>query len=122
MKLKISRSKNSCTLYVQKAYRDKTGKSTSKIVERLGSLDEVRASAGAQDPVEWAKAYVQRLTAEEKEQRRAVMPRLHPSTLIPKGVAQSCVSGHLFLQRLYYRIGIDRICTAISKRGSSILT
>lgn len=116
MKLKISRSKNSCTLYVQKAYRDKTGKSTSKIVERIGSLDEVRAKAGAQDPIEWAKAYVQRLTAEEKEQRRVVMPRLHPSTLIPKNVSQSCLSGHLFIQRLYYRTGIDRICSAISKK------
>ena len=101
MKLKISRSKNSCTLYVQKAYRDKTGKSTSKIVERIGSLDEVKARAGAQDPIEWAKVYVQRLTDEEKEQRRVVMPRLHPSVLIPKGEAQSCLSGHLFLQRLY---------------------
>ena len=116
MKLKISRSKNSCTLYVQKAYRDKTGKSTSKIVERIGSLDEVKARAGAQDPIEWAKVYVQRLTDEEKEQRRVVMPRLHPSVLIPKGEAQSCLSGHLFLQRLYYKIGIDRICTAISKK------
>lgn len=114
MKLKISRSKNSCTLYVQKAYRDKTGKSTSKIVERIGSLDEVKARAGTQDPIEWAKAYVRRLTEEDKAQRRVVMPRLHPSVLIPKGEAQSCVSGHLFLQRLYYRIGIDRICAAIS--------
>lgn len=116
MKLKISQSKNSCTLYVQKAYRDKTGKSTSKIVERIGSLEEVRAKAGGQDPIEWAKAYVNRITLEEKEQRRVVMPRLHPSTLIPKDVAQSCLCGHLFLQYLYYKIGIDRICAAISKK------
>lgn len=59
MKLKISKSKNSCNLYVQKAYRDKTGKSTSKIVERLGSLDEVRQRVGDMDPIEWAKAYVE---------------------------------------------------------------
>ncbi len=51
MKLKISRSKNSCTLYVQKAYRDKSGKSISKMVERLGSLDEVRQRSGGQDPM-----------------------------------------------------------------------
>lgn len=115
MKLKISRSKNSCTLYVQKAFRDKTGKSTSKIVERLGSLDEVRARADGADPMEWAMEYVRKLTLEEKEQRRVVMPRLHPSQLIPKDVVQSYVCGHLFLQRLYYKVGIDRICAKISQ-------
>lgn len=114
MKLKISKSKNSCNLYVQKAYRDKTGKSTSKIVERLGSLDEVRLRAGNQDPIEWAKAYVEKLTREEKEQRRVIMPRLHPDTLIKKDASQSCQCGYLFLKQLYYRLGVDRICRAVS--------
>lgn len=115
MKLKISSSKNSCTLYVQKAYRDKSGKSTSKIVERLGSLEEVRLRSGGQDPVEWAKAYVARLTAEEKEQQRVICPRLHPSVLIKKDVVQSVGCGYLFLQRIYYRLGLDRICERLRK-------
>lgn len=115
MKLKISRSKNSCTLYVQKAYRDKTGKSTSKIVERLGSLEEVSQRANGRDPMEWAKEYIARLTAEEKEQRRVVCPRLHPGTLIKKGEQQSVGCGYLFLQQIYYKLGIDRICARLSK-------
>ena len=115
MKLKISRSKNSCTLYVQKAYRDKSGKSTSRIVERLGSLDEVRQRAAGKDPMEWAKEYVAKLTAEEKAQRRVVCPRLHPSVLIKKGELQSVECGYLFLQQIYYRLGIDRICAGLSK-------
>jgi hypothetical protein len=114
MKLKISKSKNSCNLYVQKAYRDKTGKSTSKIVERLGSLDEVRQRAGDMDPIEWAKAYVKKLTREEKEQRRVIMPRLHPDKLIAKDSIQSCQCGYLFLKQIYYKLGIDRICSALS--------
>lgn len=115
MKLKISSSKNSCTLYVQKAYRDKSGKSTSKIVERLGSLDEVRLRAGGKDPIEWAKEYIARLTQEEKEQRRVVCPRLHPSVLIKKGELQSVGCGYLFLQRVYYQLGLDRICARLAK-------
>lgn len=115
MKLKISSSKNSCTLYVQKAYRDKSGKSTSKIVERLGSLDEVRARSEGMDPMEWAREYVARLTAEEREQRRVVCPRLHPSVLIKKGELQSAGCGYLFLQQIYYQLGIDRICARLSK-------
>ena len=115
MKLKISKSKNSCNLYVQKAYRDKTGKSTSRIVERLGSLDEVRRRAGDMDPIEWAKAYVDKLTRDEKEQRRVIMPRLHPDRLIAKDAVQSCRCGYLFLKQLYYKLGIDRVCSSISK-------
>ncbi len=37
MKLKITKTKKTSILYVQKAYRDKNGKSTSKIHERLGT-------------------------------------------------------------------------------------
>lgn len=115
MKLKISSSKNSCTLYVQKAYRDNTGKSTSKIVERLGSLEEVRQRAGGRDPMEWAKEYVARLTREEKEQRRVICPRLHPDMLIKKDELQSVGCGYLFLQQIYYELGIDRICERLAK-------
>ena len=115
MKLKISRSKNSCTLYVQKSYRDRTGKSTSKIVERLGSLDEVRQRSGGEDPMTWARAYVSRLTEEEKAQRRVICPRLHPDVLIRKGELQSVGCGYLFLQRIYHQLGLDRICARLSR-------
>lgn len=116
MKLKISRSKNSCNLYVQKAYRDRSGKSTSKIVERLGTLEEVSARAGGQAPMEWAKNYVRKLTEEEKAQRRVVMPRLHPDKLIEPGQQQSCRCGYLFLKQLYYMLGIDRICAGLAAK------
>lgn len=115
MKLKVSRSKNSCTLYVQKSYRDRTGKSTSKIVERLGSLEEVRRRAGGEDPMEWAKGYVSRLTEEEKAQRRVICPRLHPDVLIRKDELQSVGCGYLFLQRIYHQLGMDRICARLAK-------
>lgn len=115
MKLKISKSKNSCTLYIQKAYRDKTGKSTSKIVDRLGSLEEVKLRAGDMDPIEWARAYVKKLTLEDKEKSRVIMPRLHPDKLIAKDSVQSCQCGYLFLKQLYYKLGINRICDTLSQ-------
>ena len=115
MKLTISRSKNSYTLYVQKSYRDRSGKSTSKIVERLGSLEEVRLRAEGKDPMEWAREYVAKLTEEEKAQRRIISPRLHPDVLIKKDELQSVGCGYLFLQLIYYRLGMDRICARLSK-------
>jgi transposase len=85
------------------------------VVERLGTLEEVSQRSNGQDPMEWAKAYVARLTAEEKEQRRVVCPRLHPETLIKKDVLQSVSCGYLFLQQIYYKLGIDRICAKLTK-------
>lgn len=114
MQIKVSRSKNSCTLYVQKSYRNKQGVSTSKIVERLGSLEEVKVRAGGQDPMEWAKAYALRLTAEEKEKTRTVMLRLSPGKLISKGEPQCFYCGHLFLKQIYYQLGLDRICDRLA--------
>ncbi len=65
--------------------------------------------------MEWAREYVSRLTAEEKEQRRVICPRLHPGLLIKEGELQSVASGCLFLQQIYYMLGIDRICSRLSK-------
>ena len=116
MKLKITKTKKTSILYVQKAYRDKNGKSTSRIHERLGTLEEVRQRCGDRDPVEWAREYIARLTAQEKEGRQVIISRLSPTKLIEKGEAQSCESGYLFLKRLYHKVGMDRICEAISRK------
>ena len=40
MNLIISKSKNSKSLYIQKSFR-KNGKSTSKIVKKLGTMEEL---------------------------------------------------------------------------------
>lgn len=116
MKLKITKTKKTSILYVQKAFRDKTGKSTSKIHERLGTLEEIKQRCGDQDPIEWAKEYIARLTAQEKEGRQVIISRMSPTKLIEKGEPQSCEGGYLFLKRLFYLVGIDRICEAISRK------
>jgi transposase len=85
------------------------------VVERLGSLEEVSLRSNGQDPMEWAKEYVARLTAEEKAQRRIICPRLHPDVLIKKDELQSVSCGYLFLQQIYYKLGLDRICAKLSK-------
>ena len=61
MKLTISRSKNSASLYVQKSYYDK-GKRTTKTVEKLGTYAELQKKLNGQDPIKWAENYVAELT------------------------------------------------------------
>lgn len=113
MKLTCSGSKNSPTYYVQKSVRI-GNKTTTKTVERLGSIDEIKARCGNADPIEWAKEYTKKLTLAEKESKQGILIKYSASMLIDKNVRRSCNIGYLFLQDIYYSLGLDKICSEIS--------
>ena len=115
MKLTCAGTKKSPTYYVQKSVRigDKT---TTKTVERLGSIEEIKARCGDQDPLEWAKKYTQELTIAEKEAKKGILLKLSSSMLVDKNVRRSCNAGYLFLQDIYYSLGLDKICNSISEK------
>ena len=115
MKLTCSKSKNSCTYYVPKSVRI-GNRTTTKPVERLGSIEEIKARCGDQDPIEWAKEYTKKLTLAEKEAKKGILLKLSSSLLIDKNVRNSCNVGYLFLQDIYYSLGLDKICKSISEK------
>ena len=115
MKLTCSKSKNSCTYYVQKSVRI-GNKTTTKPVERLGSIEEIKARCGDQDPIEWAKEYTRKLTLAEKEAKQGILLKYSASMLIDKNVRRSCNAGYLFLQDIYYSLGLNKICGSISEK------
>lgn len=116
MNLIVSKSKNSATYYVQKSFRSDTGKTTARIVERLGSMKELIARFGEEDPIGCARKYVADLTAQEKESKRKIMVEYNPSLLIKKGAQRSYNGGYLFLQKVYHELGLDKICRKIEKK------
>ena len=66
MRLSTSKSKNAILFYIIKStYIDK--KHSTKIVEKLGTLEEVKIKANGEDPYIWAKRYAEELTKKEKE-------------------------------------------------------
>ena len=116
MNLIASKSKNSATYYVQKSFRDENGKNTAKIVERLGTMNELILRFGEEDPLGAAKKYVAELTAKEKESRRKITVEYNPQVFIKKGEQRSYNGGYLFLQKVYYELGLDRICAKIERK------
>ena len=116
MKLTVSRSKNSASFYVQKSIRKENGSVTTVTVEKLGNLDEVRTKANGKDPYVWAQEYVNELNRREYEEQRSIIISRSPSKLIHKGTAHSFNSGYLFLQSIYYSLGLDKICRKITSR------
>jgi len=115
MRLSISKSKNSTSLYVIKSTY-KSGSTSSKVVEKLGTVESLREKLNGEDPIEWAEKYVEQLNQQEKEQKREVIVKYSPVKIIPKDERRVFNGGYLFLQKIYHELGLDKICNTISGR------
>ena len=116
MKLTVSKSKNSASFYVQKTIRKPDGKVTTITIEKLGNLTEVTAKAGGKDPYVWAQEYVNELNRKEYDENKEILVSYSPSKLLKKGEQKLFNCGYLFLQKIYYQLGLDKICRDISGR------
>ncbi len=115
MRLSFSKSKNSTSLYVIKDVIE-GNKRTTKIVEKLGTVKELEEKLNGQDPIEWAKEYIDELNKKEDEQNRDVLVKYSQSKQIDKNVQRSFNGGYLFLQQLYHTLGLNKICDNISNK------
>ena len=116
MKLTVSRSLNSETYYIQKSYRTDSGKSSTKTVERLGTIEDIKARFGAEDPIGAVRAYMKELSMAERREREDIVVKFKPGVQIAKGEQRSYNGGYLFLQKIYYEFGLDYICKKIAKK------
>ena len=76
----MTKSKNSTSFYIVDGYRNKDGTSTSRIVQRLGTLKSLQEQLGPDvDVVQWCKDYVKKLNNDIKANK--IVPET--ITLIP---------------------------------------
>jgi transposase len=115
MRLSISKSKNSETLYVIKStYVDK--KHSSKIVERLGSPADIKKKHPDSNPYDWAKDYIRELNKKEQASRREILVKYSPVKSIQKNEVRLFGGGYLFLQQIYNELGFPILCNDLKKR------
>lgn len=115
MRLQISKSKNASSLYVIKTIY-LNGKEKTQIVEKLGTIAELEKKLDGQDPIEWARNYIDELNKKEKEENREVIVKYAQSKIIPKDKQRSFNGGYLFLQKIYHELKLDKICKDISRK------
>lgn len=115
MRLSISRSKNSASYYVIKTVYI-NGKEKTETVEKLGTEKELREKLNGADPEEWARNYVAQLNKKEQEETRPILLTFQQSRQIEKGEKRSFNGGYLFLQQLYHRLNLHKICRSISEK------
>ena len=94
----------------------KNGKRTTKVYENIGNFEKLKQRAGDEEPLVWLKNYVQELNKKEKENKMPVIIKKDPSKVIDKNVQSSFNVGYLFLQDIYYKLKLDKICNKISEQ------
>ena len=115
MRIKITKTKNSENFYViESTYINK--KHSSRIVEKLGNLEEVIKKAGEMDPYLWAQQYAKNLTKQEKENSRTIIKQYSQNKILLKDKKNTFNIGYLFLQDIYYRLKLNVICNTISDK------
>ena len=115
MRLQASISKNATSYYVTKSIRHH-GKYTSKVVEKLGTLDNLKKRAGNQDPLVWAKNYVRELTELDKLHKTEIIIKYSNRKIIAKDKERLFNGGYLFLQSIYYDLKLHNICKTITDK------
>ena len=114
MNLHISKSKNSESFYIAKSYVKANGSTTSTIVRKLGTLDQLIVEHGPtrDDVLAWAKNQVKFETEKYKKEKEAktVLIPFHADRQLDYEKQIFFRGGYLFLQYIYYQMHMDKIC------------
>ena len=114
MRLGISKSKNTINYYVIKDYT-KNGKRSTKHVERIGNLEEVKKLAGNQNYQEWLKDYIKEYN-EEHCKKEIITIKKNNKKIIASNVNNKFNIGYLFLKKIYNELKMNDICKEIENK------
>ena len=114
MRLGISKSKNTINYYIIKDYT-KNGKRSTKHVERIGNLEEVKKLAGNQDYQEWLKDYVKKYN-EEHCKKEIIIIKKNIKKIIASNINNNFNVGYLFLENIYNQLKLKNICDNIQNK------
>ncbi len=117
MKVNTSKSKNAESFYIKQSYIDSNGKSTSRTIRKLGTLKELLVEHGPtrDDVMAWAKEQARIETEKfEQEKSESLYSYYFPSKPKDRPWRKAKISGgYLFLQSLYYELGLNKVCRKI---------
>ena len=115
MRLGWAKKGNSISYYVHKTIRV-DGKNKSLVIKRFGSEKFICDTYGVTDAKAWAKEQVRLMNEAEKEDSACFNIELCAGTDLIMDEQRRFNGGYLFLQAIYYELGLDKICRAISSR------
>jgi transposase len=96
----------------------RNGKRSTEIIENLGSASEICEKYHVSDADAWAADYIKRKREEAASKDHKVLVSYNTSAVIDKDKRLSFNAGYLFLQQIYYQLGLPSICRKIKKENS----
>ena len=115
MRLGWAKTKYSISYCVKKTVYV-NGKNKDIVVKRLGSEKQICEKYGVTDAKVWAKEQVRLMNEAEKEDAAKFNIELCAGTDLVMDEQRRFNGGYLFLQDIYYGLGLHKICRAISGR------
>lgn len=120
MRVITSKSKNAESFYISKGYRNSKGVNTSVIVRKLGTLKELseKLDTDRDGVMAWAKeqARIETEKYNSKNESQTVTIPFYQNRMLDYGQQKCFEGGYLFLQSIYYQLGLDKICNKIKYR------
>ena len=117
MRLRINKNKDgSKNYYVLESFRKDNNISTTRIVRKLGNYNQIIKEHPYPDI--WAQEVVDEMNRLAREGKQKILIPFSPNSQIEKHLNHLYDGGYLFLQKLFYQLNLDYICTRISSRYS----
>ena len=118
MRVTTTKSKTDESFYINYAFINEKGKSTSRIYKKLGKLSELskELNTDRDGVMAWAKEQARIETEKYKKENESVSIALNPNIPIKKDQHNTFNCGYLFLQSIYYSLHLDNICRNIKNR------
>ena len=114
MRVTTTKSKNAESFYISKGFINNKGVSTSVVVRKLGTLKDLLVEHGPtrDDVMAWAREQARLETEKYKEERqnRMVQITFRADKQIDYAQQIKYRGGYLFLQSIYYRMQLDKVC------------
>lgn len=114
MRITTTKSKNSESFYITKSFKNSVGKSSSVVVRKLGTLNELLKEHGPtrDDVMLWAKEEARIETEKYKKEQKAksVQITFHADRQLDYDKQCFYRGGYLFLQVIYYGLQMNKIC------------
>lgn len=114
MRVTTSKSKNSESFYITKGFINDKGISTSTVIRKLGTLNELLVEHGPtrDDVMVWAReqARIETQKYKEEQQSKLVQISFHADRQLDYGKQKFFRGGYLFIQSIYYGLQLNKTC------------
>ena len=115
-----TKSKNAESFYITQTFKKKNGSSSSKHIKKLGTLAELseKLNTNRNGVMQWAREQAKLETEKykkENEEKKVLIP-FHSDRQLEYNKQKFYVGGYLFLQSIYYELGLDKVCRKIKAK------